>query len=652
MADEGKPNSGKAVRRIGAVIAAVIFIPIIVIGILIATFDANKFRGEIAEVLSGQLGRTVTLNGNMSLSFSSGGAVLVIDNVEVANPDWASRPIMAKIGHLELAVALAPLLSHNLQIDRFTLSAADVELETSKTGKGNWEFKPKKTAAASETDAEDDGGEQSVRLSVDKAKVHDTRLAFRDGKTGKVTEVKLANLELAIGDETQIDAAGAFGEQDFKVSLAGGAFDDLIADKEWAFEGRAAFAGNTVEGSGKLRQKGKIVDLSPVTLGTPMGKLAGALNINSTGARPKIKGELSSEKLVAATKTEGVIAGAVEGVVNAAVPKRMFSEDKIDLTGLRAADANIELSIDAFETPAATIEHIVTVVSLDNGKLSMMPVGFSLAGNPLRARVSVNAAPDVPQVSMILQGEKIDSNSLLALWDLDKVVVGPTNIDIDVNGAGDSLHAIAASLDGQASLEVGKGEIPASGMKEMAGGLMNILLPGAEGVTDASLTCISSKFTIKNGIATAKGLLADTNLVTIAGAGGVNLGEETIDMLLKPLPKQKTLLDAAVPLRVTGKLNKPGFNLDASGVAQTAASRLLGVQLPQSGLKVPVVDSSKVTAGNPCTLALANPVYAEQEQKPGVLTPKIEEAKQAIEDKTKGVVDMLGKDLGAKLFGN
>jgi AsmA family protein len=640
-------------KWVGGIIAAAIFLPILVLGVLIATFDANKYRDDIAKVLSEQTGRTVNLAGAMNFSISAGGAVLAIDDVTIANPEWASRKEMAKIGHLELAVAIAPLLNQKLKIDRFVLSNADIQLERSTGGKGNWEFKPTSRAATANAAKDEVKAAQKIQLAMEKVTVRDTRLAFRDAAKGGTTEVKLANLDLTAATETLIKGAGQFRDKNFALDLSGGSFTALTEGKEWPFELSADFADNKVAGNGVSRQMGKQVNFEQITITAAPGQLNGNLQINSAGARPSVKGELNADKLevkAAAAPAAGATAdvGTAKHADNSG---RMFSDAPIDFSALKSVDANITLKINQLVLAAATLDQIVTTINLNNGNLSLKPVNFLLAGNPMEARVGVNA--NTPQVAIALKGDNVDSNSVLKLFNLDKMVLGRANIDLDVTGQGSSAHAIASSLNGSMALEVGKGEIPVEGMREMAGGLMRILLPGSENVANASLTCISSRFDVQNGVATAKGLLIDTNLVTVAGNGAINLRDENISMMLKPLPKQKSLLDTAVPLRISGPLNNPGFNLDATGVAQTAASKLLGVDLggKTGGLQVPMVDAT--APGNPCTIALTNPVYAQPEQKPGVMSPGIEKTKQAVQEKAKGLMDDVGKSLGGiKLFGN
>src|ERR1700722_11907614 len=92
------------------IIGILIAIAVIGAGVFISTFDANKYRVQVADTLTKKTGREVKLNGPLKLGLSLRGMVLNIRDASIGNPSWASRPQMASIGRFKLAIAVMPLL--------------------------------------------------------------------------------------------------------------------------------------------------------------------------------------------------------------------------------------------------------------------------------------------------------------------------------------------------------------------------------------------------------------------------------------------------------------------------------------------------------------------------------------------------------------
>jgi hypothetical protein len=104
---------------------------------LLAVLNDEDYRQIASYLVERTTGRTVTIEGPFSFHASLDPSLMASD-VRVANPPWASRPDLARIGHLEVQLALRPLLSGTLLIPRLILENADFELEKAADGKTNW----------------------------------------------------------------------------------------------------------------------------------------------------------------------------------------------------------------------------------------------------------------------------------------------------------------------------------------------------------------------------------------------------------------------------------------------------------------------------------------------------------------------------------
>ena len=109
--------------------------------------------------------------------------------------------------------------------------------------------------------------------------------------------------------------------------------------------------------------------------------------------------------------------------------------------------------------------------------------------------------------------------------------------------------------------------------------------------------------------------------MSVVGEGRIDLGTETIDMILRPRPKEPRLLDLAVPVHLTGPLRKPVSALTPTGVSRKLATTL-GVLINPLLILVPIIEGAAADR-NPCVSALVNvgngaPGQAGAQAAPGI----------------------------------
>ena len=91
-------------------------------------------------------GRDLALNGKIGLKPSLWPTIQAAD-VAFSNPPGFSRPQMATLQGMELQLALLPLLSSRIEIDRLVLIHPDILLETDAAGQPNWQMTPEVSPA-------------------------------------------------------------------------------------------------------------------------------------------------------------------------------------------------------------------------------------------------------------------------------------------------------------------------------------------------------------------------------------------------------------------------------------------------------------------------------------------------------------------------
>ena len=113
--------------------------------------DVNTYKPEILAKTKEALGRDLTIEGKISLRLLPL-PTLSVDKIQLANVSEGSQPSMASVDRVELQIALFPLFSKKVEIDKIKLVGANIFLERLGNGRGNWEFSPfqrKETSALS-----------------------------------------------------------------------------------------------------------------------------------------------------------------------------------------------------------------------------------------------------------------------------------------------------------------------------------------------------------------------------------------------------------------------------------------------------------------------------------------------------------------------
>ncbi|MEO1406699.1 MAG: AsmA family protein, partial [Pseudomonadota bacterium] len=207
-------------RRLLILLPAVFLLAIIVAVAVALLTPKSVYRGQIQSAAESALGREVTLEGPIGLSFFPRIAASVSD-VTVANPEGFDRDHMIEAGELRASVKWVPLLTGRVQVQELALVDADIALQRLEDGRTNWVFA--NPDAVPETDPDvpaPEGGE--INAGFDQARVVNTTLTFKDALSGEAFEIKDFNLEAraeSFSSRLELKSSGLFDGDLFGINL-------------------------------------------------------------------------------------------------------------------------------------------------------------------------------------------------------------------------------------------------------------------------------------------------------------------------------------------------------------------------------------------------------------------------------------------------
>jgi len=366
------------------------------------------------------------------------------------------------------------------------------------------------------------------------------------------------------------------------------------------------------------------VDFGANLTDTPTGySLAGMkLNAANTDLTGDVLADLSNEvpsiKAVFESQQIDITAfGGEPGVSEEETPKadksdRLFSDDPLVLESLKAINADISIDAKLVKTSSLNLADTKLELKLKDGNLTVKPLSTIIAGGRLSGDVDLtNNGKLAAKLTVVgLQPNQIVDMS-------DKLSGAVTDVDIKLDGEGASIRQIMAGLDGYLTIKVGKGELKDSVLGTLGTDAVSMLNPFAGDSDKTLLECSVVNFNIVDGIATAdQGIAVSTEQMNIIGDGTINLKDESLDIDIKPEPKEGLGLSAgklASLVKIGGTLANPSPTTDMGGALTTGAS--VGAAVATGGLSLlaeGLLDRATADA-NPCDTALGNKPAATKE---------------------------------------
>ena len=343
-------------------------------------------------------------------------------------------------------------------------------------------------------------------------------------------------------------------------------------------------------------------------------------------------------KKAGAKKAAGAENGAEKEDGKKAARNRMFSADSLPLAALGAADADIKIRIKRILAKNIAVTDVAVDLTLKNGKLTVRPLKAVFAKGVITGNVEVDTRGKTAKVTAMLSVKKLDIAALLKELNREALASGQIDFYTRLRGAGNSVQTIMAGAGGRLNIVSGKARVNSKYVDLLGADLLQV----ATSTGDTRVNCLVARFDIVNGVAKDRGILFDTERMSVRGEGTINLRTEALDLKFTPKPKDASLINIALPWRVRGTLMDPSVSPDEASIAKEAAGLLLFGPISLLG--------SMVTTGtgdqNPCVEAL--------EAKPASPTTSTTQKKPAPEEK-KGGFDRFIEGIGESLkgiFGN
>lgn len=599
----------------------------VAIAVLIALWDWNWFKGPIERQVEARTGRKLDIAGDLDVDL---GRVPVIraDALSFANAPWAKQPLMASAQRLELAIELWPLLKGDIRIPDIRLTQPRVYLQSDREHGGNWVFgsgggelptfrrvwidagRLEFLDPAGKTDIRADIASRAPRredaappVEIDGKGRWKNNPFIMQGRAESPLELRDAqrpyrlNLRAAAG-ATRAHARGELVDPfhlrdfDLQFALSGKNLADLYPLIGVAIPPTPPYALD-----GRLRRDNALWRYDGFTGKVGDSDLSGNASVDTAGARPYLRADLVSRRLDFDDLAGFVGAAPQEGRGESTNPElaaqharqdasaRLLPDTPYRLDKLRSMDADVKLKAARIEAPGWPLDDMQARLLLENGLLKLDPLDFGVADGDIRSTIVMDARQPTLRTRADIRAQRLTLAKLMPSVKLGQDAIGRIGGRVALTGNGNSIARMLGDSDGSVAVGMGQGQISNLLMEFTGIDVAEILKFKLTGDHKIPIRCGFGDFAVADGVMTAKALAFDTSDTVLIGSGTIDLRQEKLDLVIRPRPKDRSLLALRTPLLVTGSFKQPNARPDYKRLGLRGAAALaLGAIAPPAAL--------------------------------------------------------------------
>ncbi len=616
---------------------------VVAAGIIIAlVYDWNDLRAPVSRIASTALGRKVAIGGDLDVDIGWITRVK-IEDLAVANAPWAREPQMVQIAAIDAAIDVSQLLTGHVRLPSVSLDSPHISLARNQKGQNNWTF-------GSGGGSSSDGGRGELPI-IEEFTTKNALIRFEQPDPGKDVELIVDTLTLRQeppNQDIRLSADGQYQKQPLRLRVNAGSFAELRGGKPFPLKVDLKAGNNKALVSGSIGDPAKMqnldlavdfsaenaADLFPLlglalpptppyrikgllahrqtawsladfegTLGG--SDLRGSIAVDLGGERPKLTGDLRSNKLDFADLLPSVGAPRnpqPDGEVKTSErPGRILPDKNIDLSRLRAMDADVTFRSSRILTTTIPLDRFHASLTLDNGTLRLQPVSFEIGKGRVDLYTSLYGSRQPVAVDIDTRVNQINLKDLLRNTPFVEESAGIFGGRAKMSSTGTSVADILGNANGETSLVMSGGKMSLL-LVELAGlDVAESLGLLVEGDKTTPIRCLVAELPVREGVFQAEPLVLDTGDTVIVGSGAINMKDETLDLTMRPYAKDFSPLTLRSPISIGGTLASPEPFPDPIGSGnKTLGDKIINaVLMPFLGVLPPF--DTEVGKDTPCT---------------------------------------------------
>ncbi|MCC2658071.1 MAG: AsmA family protein [Panacagrimonas sp.] len=606
---------------------------------LVLLWDWNWFKRPIEKRVEQQTGRRFVIGGDLDVDLGWTPRV-TLDDVHLGNAPWARTQDMLGAERADITIDLRELIAGRLRLPSIALTAPRIDLQNSPEG-GNWRI-------ATPRPDEKEKGQDKAAPEIGRVRIDRGKITYFDPAERTDIEVDISTREgRQIERSLVLAATGTLRGLDFEADAKSGPVLSL-ADTQTPYpfdarvragKTRAKFEG-TVTGLQAFTAARVQLDVQGDTLAalhpltglvlpeTPPYRVAGLLihegpkwtfqafdghvgdsdlsgTLTATYAndRPNLVAKLKSKQLDLDDLAGMVGATPETGPGETASPQQevkaareqadphLLPDKPVNLPQLRSMDADVEFHALSIKHEKMPLDNLRTHLTLDHGLLKLEPIDFGVAGGRIESNLVLDAREPAIGLDLRTNFSRVDLGRLLPANQLVDKSTGLIGGRAVMKSRGKSTAELLGNADGEL------------GVAMRGGQFSNLLLEGAgldaaeaigfmvRGDRTVRVRCAVLDLEAKDGVFKPRAFVVDTTDTNIHVEGQIDMGKESLDLTVYPLPKDFSPLTLRSPLHVRGTLKNPQIRPDRSLLIKGGIAAVLGALVNPIAALLPLIET-------------------------------------------------------------
>jgi uncharacterized protein involved in outer membrane biogenesis len=237
---------------------------------------------------------------------------------------------------------------------------------------------------------------------------------------------------------------------------------------------------------------------------------------------------------------------------------RLIPQYTIPVDLFLTADLDLDIKVEHIRAKRGDFGNLVSKVNLKDGRFKSSMSVTGSKGAQLSSVFDLNSVADPPTTRIQLTGKDLNFGLLLTQMELTDLVEGRIDLYVDLFGSGATRRTFLENAAGQITVIGGPGKISGKKLELWAADLVATMFSPkwqSQKVTD--MNCMVAHIKLQEGLAELGDFMLDTQRITIAGSGKLDLGTEELNVFIAPKPKRASLVSLANPVKIKGTLSQP-----------------------------------------------------------------------------------------------
>ena len=657
-------------RKASAIVLALILLLIV----LFLLFDWNMLKPYINRKVSESTGREFAIRGNLDVKFYQGlptekgwrrlvpRPYVSAENIHMSNPAWATAgKELAVANRVDVGFRILPLLSKNFIITDLRLDGPQLALQRRKDGSNTWTLK--------------DNGPSEWTVDIQRLAFSSGNLRYLDEAIGLDLKADAksinGNTTPAAKGAQPYGLAFTLGGTYNKARVSGGGKAGAVltltdSDITFPLEANADIGGNKIDLRGTLSDPKTLsgmdlqmklagpsmAELYPLTgvllpdtppyetHGRLLGKkgdddrwtftydkfsgkvgasdIAGTLAYVQRASRPLLRGAVTSNQLRLADlgPSVGADTGAgtkAAGKVKSAPAGKALPVDEFNTAKWGAMDADVKFTgkkiVRVNDIP---IEDVVADIHMNNKVLKLTPLNFGMAGGNISSNIQLDGSKNAIDAQARVAARHLKIRELFPKLQSMQASFGEINGDAVLIGNGNTVAKMLGTSNGEIKAVVTEGSV-SKFILEIAGlNVANAVATKLFGDKQVHMNCLAAESAVRNGRANMQRFVLDTDDAVIDVNGYVDLGQETLNLDIRPQTKGTRILTLRTPLYAKGTFANPDIGPYKTPIAiKAGAAAILASVVSPLAAVLPLVNVTKVPDTD-CASAIAQAEKAPQ----------------------------------------